>query len=127
MRIQVSQEVPTAIKESVHGISFSASTTITFRTLSIDKRFGSSQRIALSEFYIFRKQNRQIFLRNRDDAAFTAVNNRYGSAPVSLTGDEPVAKLELCSSFSGFFGIEEFSYVSFSFFRSQACKFSGVD
>ena len=83
--IGVAEIVPRRADKGIDGIRFTRS----------QRRYGTG-----CEFDVFRQLDRQLVFRYELFAAFRAVDDRNRSAPIALTGNEPVAQTIVDAAFS---------------------------
>ena len=104
MRIAIAQEVPRRTGPLRHGVGLASSLAAAFRTGAFDpigerRKRTFTVRAGLIRFDLGQLE-RQLFFGNRNPAALIAFDKRNRLAPVSLTGEYPVAKLEVDFSFA---------------------------
>ena len=128
-RIGITQVVPRGAQEGVHGIGFTSCRATAFGAGAIQESFGSSKRrfSACIEFNIFRQANGEFFFRNKNFAASRAVNYRNGSAPITLTANQPVTQTIVYTAFTEAFSfsfVHDCSHCSVHF---HTVEFTGVN
>ena len=95
--VAVAQEVPAGAHEGVHGVRFApgrfaaAGASHLHPALQLGQRGGP----LAGEGHIPRQLNRQLFRRHGHGATAVAVDHGDRTAPVALTGDQPIAQAEL--------------------------------
>ena len=99
VRINIAQEIPGRSCPLRHGIGLSSCIASTFRALAFYEGINLGQRgfslnARLKVLYL-RQTKRQLLIRNRNNTAVLAVNDRNRLTPVSLTVECPVFHLEL--------------------------------
>ncbi len=88
--------VPGAVDERIHRVGFARRGATARRTLHVLPCRMAFERIAgLVERRVVRQRHRQIFFRNRNDAAFFAMDDGDRAAPIALTRDAPVAQAKI--------------------------------
>ena len=129
--VHIAQEVPGGTGPLRHGIGLSLCSSSADRTGGIDPLVNGSQRRftgtgRLIALYL-RQTQRKLILRNRHAAALWTVDDRNGLAPVSLTGEYPVAQLVVdCLASKALF----FDHLRSFFFQNRglhAVPFAGID
>src|SRR3989442_1255161 len=128
VRIAIAIKIPRGINKGVHGVSFAARRTSTFRACGIHKlRRCRERRSALTrQIRIRRQHNRQIPVRYGNHAVFLAINDGNGRAPVSLARDAPILKSKDGFFFPESLGPGERGHFFFCDFSSQATEFARV-
>ncbi len=126
--VAVTQIIPRRAHKGVHGVYLASCRLAALGARSGHKcGAGGKRRFAESrELHILRQHNRQILLGNRHRAAVVTVYNRNGRTPVSLTGDEPVAQLEVGLVCTDFVFLKIFYHLGHSFFVVHAGKFARI-
>ncbi|OPZ73324.1 MAG: hypothetical protein BWY80_00959 [Firmicutes bacterium ADurb.Bin456] len=84
--------VPGGTHKGIHSVGFPFAGSAAKGTKGIYKPGAVRQGRAAGwfKFNVHGEHNRQVFFRDRDRPAFIAVNNRNGSPPVALPGNQPV-------------------------------------
>ena len=127
--IGIAQEIPGRADEGIHRIGFSRRRATAFRAGAVNEFFARRQgRYGAGRKLDIRRQfNRQLIFRHELFAAFRAVNDRNRRAPIALTGNEPVAELEVDRALAEVVIDEPFRNGLAAFFVSQAVEFAGVN
>lgn len=127
--VGIAQEVPRRADEGVHRIRFPFSRAAAFRAGAVDKaiarrqgRYGTGR-----EFDVFRQFDRQLVFGNELFATGRAVDDGNGSAPIALTGNEPVPELIVDGLLAKAFVSQPFRNGFAAFFVSQTVEFTGID
>ena len=94
MGIGIAHVIPARARKRVHGIGLAASFATALRTRALREFLMRGKRLTSGKVDILGKAHGQIFLGNRHNAAFRAMNRRNGIAPIALTRNKPVAQAE---------------------------------
>ena len=87
------QIIPRRIDEGVHRVRLAPRRLVAFRTFGIEKRRRFQQWISAAvRHQIIRQLHRQLIVGYRHRPAGIAVNDRYGTAPIALPRDAPIAQ-----------------------------------
>ena len=127
--VGVTQEVPRRADKGIHRVRFPFRRAAAFRAGTIDKvaarrqrRYGTGR-----EFDVFRQLDRQLVFGDELFAAGRAVNDWNGSAPIALTGNEPVAEFIVDGLLAKTFIGQPLRNSLAAFFVGQAVEFAGID
>ena len=100
VRIHVAQEVPRGAGPLGHGVGFALGRSAALRAGRVDPvgDLGDGRFAVVGRLIAFhlRQKQRKLLLRQRHPAARRAFHHRDRLAPVALTGEYPVAQLEVC-------------------------------
>ena len=104
--VRVAQIIPARADEGVQRVGIALGGTAALGTDRVHEFFmlGERRFSVGAEFHVIGEFDGQVFFGNRDVAADWTMNDGNGSAPVALTGDEPVAKaiVDLLASLAQF-------------------------
>ncbi len=97
----VAQEVPGGLHEGVHGVDFPAGRAAAGGAGDLIEAGQLRQgRAALAgDLHVQRQDHGQVLFRHRHHAAFLAIDDGDGRAPIALPGDEPVPQTEVDGGF----------------------------
>ena len=90
---QVAEPVPRRIHERVHGVGLAPGRAVALRTGRGQERLVVVERVVAAALVVDRlgQADRQLVVRDGDDAVALAVDDRDGRAPVALAAEQPVA------------------------------------
>ena len=94
IRAQVAQVIPGRAHESVHRVGFARGRAAAYRAFGVLPGRMEFQRTLAGRapFNVIGQQHRQLVIGHGVPTVFFAIHHRDGRAPVTLTGDQPVAQ-----------------------------------
>ena len=128
IRARKAQVIPRRIDEGVHGVRLAPRRLVAFRTFGIEKRRRFQQWIAAAVGYqIIRQLHRQLIVRYRHRPAGIAVNDRYGTAPIALPRDAPIAQSIRRAQVAELQRLQHHAHFVFRFFSRAAVEIVGIE
>ena len=106
VRIGIAQVIPAGASEGVHGIGLALGRATADRAGGLVELLALGKGLTGAQVQVLGQRHRQLVLGHRHDAAVLAVDSRDGVAPITLTGNEPVAQTELDLATTAAHGLE---------------------